>query len=460
MKPIFLEEKIFLEEELNIKLPDYCWKDGSKIYLNCKDDKPIIVFKVINGQLYLRKNIIKTIEDTIINVEYTIKNKVIKEQWINKTWEEEYQEIKPCIDALLEESIDETVKCIKRYPDHGIRKSNSGGKDSQLEELIVDEALQRLNKNPEDYCIDFCNSTNESPETYKRINNEKKSKKVIIHNPEKGMIRWLKEDKNYYLPTLFVRNCCSTYKENRINQDLDKNKNYLIFLGMRKNESNKRANYDWYLNDAIIKQGQRLNVPANWIRFLPAVNWKDEDVWLFIIHSKQDFNYMYRLGFNRVGCLICPNQDDYTDILIKKYYPFLWKRWEEVLEKNYEMYDIQKRLKWTLEEWKNGKWKLGISKELELIHLKPTNERVKKLAEIKGIPEALARKYFQKKCTCNKTLNPDEIAMFLKLNGRYENVDDSRQYLCKKCLCKEKGISEAEYKQLVIGFRNQGCNLF
>ena len=74
----------------------------------------------------------------------------------------------------------------------------------------------------------------------------------------------------------------------------------------------------------------------------------------------------------------------------------MWNRWEFALEKNYEITDVKNRLKWTLEEWKNGKWKLGISKEQGIIQNKPTKERVKELAEIKGISEELALKYFQK----------------------------------------------------------------
>lgn len=34
-----------------------------------------------------------------------------------------------------------------------------------------------------------------------------------------------------------------------------------------------------------------------------------------------------------------------------------------------------------------------------------------------------------------KKLNPDEIAMYLKLYGRYEGKTDDRTYLCKSCLC-------------------------
>ena len=50
--------------------------------------------------------------------------------------------------------------------------------------------------------------------------------------------------------------------------------------------------------------------------------------------------------------------------------------------------------------------------------------------------------------------------MYLKLTGRYEGVEDNRQYLCKKCLCDYMNISSNEYKEKQIAFSEEGCNLF
>lgn len=72
----------------------------------------------------------------------------------------------------------------------------------------------------------------------------------------------------------------------------------------------------------------------------------------------------------------------------------------------------------------------------------------------------MAEKYWDKKCLCGKKLNPDEIAMFYKIFGRYENQEDNRQLLCKKCLCEKLNITTKEYSEKVMEFRKQGCNLF
>ena len=71
--------------------------------------------------------------------------------------------------------------------------------------------------------------------------------------------------------------------------------------------------------------------------------------------------------------------------------------------------------------------------------------------------------YWNKKCSCGKKLNPDEIAMNYKLFGRYENIkadDDNREMLCKSCMCKKLNITSKEYADKVVEFRSQGCELF
>ncbi len=51
MKPIFEKERLFLEELLNIQIPQNCWRDGSKIYINY-DSRFVIRFKVEDGKCF------------------------------------------------------------------------------------------------------------------------------------------------------------------------------------------------------------------------------------------------------------------------------------------------------------------------------------------------------------------------------------------------------------------------
>lgn len=455
MKPIFKLEKEFLEKHLKIELPNNCWRSGSKIYLNLDEKKPILEFKVELGKLYIKKNRIKKIKDNLVII-------TSEGEMKNLTYEEEYLLREDEIESLVNESIEKTNEVLDRYPRYKLRPSISGGKDSLvLHDIVVNKVFK--DRNITDYFIDMFNSTNEVADTYKHVKNDLKLDIKNIHTPSKGWYRWLCEDKNYFLPSVMVRNCCSTFKEGQLTKILDKNEKYILFLGMRKYESSKRSFYDFYLNDAYKKHGKDVNLPkgADWIRFLPIVNWKDEHIWLYILHNKLKYNPIYDKGFNRAGCLICPYSSDYNDMLIREFYPSFMERWEYALEKNYELYNVENRLKWSLDEWKLGKQKQGTSKEQELISKKPTPERITELSNLKGISEDLAAKYFKRVCSCcDKKLNSDEIAMFLKIYGRYDGIDDNRDFLCKKHLCEKLGWTSKEYKERVSNFRSSGCNLF
>lgn len=323
------------------------------------------------------------------------------------------------------------------------------------------------------------NTTNDTADTYRQMYKEGLTKddiitpnislKIVNKNGESkrikkqmGWYQWIKEVKEYWIPNRLKRSCCSTFKEGQVKQVQDKSKKYITLLGVRKHESAKRAFYEFDIKKSYKnKQNKEYNMPDNWERIAPICYFTDVDVWLTIILKGIEVNPMYYKGFARCGCLICPYNTDYTDLLIQKYYPEQYKRWMNIISKNYEVKNVKDRLKWTLKEYQSGKWKTGISKEYEIINSKKTNEKIKELADIKGISCEMAEKYWNKNCKkCDKKLNPDEIAMFYKLYGRYENKEDNRKLLCKKCLCEDLKISQKEYTEKVKEFRNSGCNLF
>jgi phosphoadenosine phosphosulfate reductase len=447
-KPIFEEERQFFKENTNIELPTDCWRNGSKIYLDITCDKPIYQFKVDNKQIKITKNNSKYFKDyNQIKIPDLIKDNVNR------------------LNTLWDESVKATQDMILKYHDYFWIISHSGGKDSTVAYEVWKVALhnvQKINKDLKvNYVINFANTSNDTADTYKYIKSLPKDKLHIL-NPKQGWRQWIVKTKNYFIPSAMVRNCCSQYKEGQITKAYDNNVDTISLIGVRKFESAKRSKYEMIMdNDWRDKNFTTNTIPKRWTNFAPIINWKDEDVWLFILSRKLNFNRQYRLGFNRCGCLICPYQSDYTDLIIEKYYPQQWSWWENVLQKNYEIWHVFDRLKWTFEEYRNGKWKAGTSKIQELIQSKPTSERLKEVAELQGISENMAEKYFNKKCKCGKKMNPNELAMFYKTYGRYEDVkDDQRELLCKKCFCKENNITEKEYTQKSIEFRDNGCKLF
>lgn len=366
---------------------------------------------------------------------------------------------------LKNNSISHIVEYILQNPKHKYIISHSGGKDSTVIYDIWEKALKILKSKHTkifhqlEWIISFSNTSNDTADTYKYIKTQLRKDKLNILNPKVGFYQWVIKVKNYFTPSVMVRNCCSTYKEGQINKAYNKNRETTMVIGVRKYESTARSQYDYIMNNDFRKKIHKIsNLPEKWINFAPIVEWHDEEVWLYILKEGLKYNKQYDLGFNRCGCLICPFQSDYVDLIIQKYYPKQWDRWLKILEKNYELYAVKKRLKWSLEEWQQGRWKRATSKEQVLIQSKPTKEKIKELAEIKGISIELAEKYFKKKCNkCSKKLNPTEIAMNLKVYGRGMDVDKMQ---CKKCFCEQNDINKDQYKQMSIEFLEGGCELF
>lgn len=447
MKPIFEQERQFFKNKTGIELPTDCWRDGTKIYLDCTCSSPIYTFKVINKKI----NIVKNFTEKFINYQQKKTSELI-DLYTYK------------LNDLERNSVNVTYNYILNNPNIKYVVSHSGGKDSTVNYYIWQKALKLLELNPDIFNnlkweINFSNTSNDTADTYKYIKNDLPKDKLHILNPAIGFYQWIINVKNYFIPSAMVRNCCSTYKEGQISKYYNKKDNITMVMGLRKYESAKRANYDYIMDCNYIRNvlNKVPNIPETWVKFNPIVEWHDEEVWLYILRENLKYNNQYNIGFNRCGCLICPYQSDYIDLLIEENYPNQWNRWVNILKKNYELYDVANRLKWTLEEFVQGKWKVGTSVEQELIQKKPIKENIQRLAEVKGISEELASKYFQRKCNCGKKLNPDEIALNLKMYGREIEL---HRMECKKCFCKTNNISGKQYVEMVHNFRVEGCSLF
>lgn len=466
MKPIFEEERLFLNEILGIELPKECWRSSSKIYLDCTCEKPIYKFKVEDNVAYLTK------DDSDLFRYY--KQKTISE----------LQELyKDKIDNLVNKSIEFLYEYmfnpeLNHINDDIFVIGHSSGKDSTVNlHLYIMFLLDLYEKNEKEFYeildkteINFANTSNDTGDTYRFIKSipaylreyiaDVKDDKLVIMNPKEGWTQWIKR-KNYYIPTTFVRNCCSTYKEGQINKQYDKDKTMTHFIGVRKYESTKRAKYDYIMDyEKCKKIFGNANFPKTWTKACPIVEWHDEEIWLYILRENLAYNDMYNKGFQRVGCLLCPYQSNYNDLLIQRYYPKRWEWWMNIIEKNYEYTGVEKRLHWTLEEYQNGRWKTGISKVQKIITKKYTEERAIELSQVLGISLEMAKKYWNRNCECGKKMNPTEIAMFYKLYGRYEGMEDMRKPKCKKCVCEDMGITSKEYQTMYLDFRENGCNLF
>lgn len=202
--------------------------------------------------------------------------------------------------------------------------SFSGGKDSTVTADLVVRALN----NPSMVHI-FGNTTLEFPLTIEYVKRFRKNNpKTILKIAQNKEQNFYEVCKDIGPPARMMRWCCSMFKTGpitRVLNNLYRDKRILTFYGIRKCESTARSKYNRYedSNESVKIQKQ---VVAS-----PIFFWRDIDIWLYIIGEKIDFNDAYRLGYDRVGCWCCPNNNERAQFLSKIYMPDEYTKWREFL---------------------------------------------------------------------------------------------------------------------------------
>lgn len=187
--------------------------------------------------------------------------------------------------------------------------SFSGGKDSIVTAELVKRALLK-----EDFVIVFAETTLESEYTYAYIND------YIHKNPNLTYIRAdygteQKELWNIFGPPSRIHRWCHTlYKIAPIRKTLTKHlksptARILLIDGIRHEESGKRGNYE------NISYGTKGMLQIN---ISPILQWSSAEVFTYIFASNIPLNKMYRYGYARVGCLVCPYSSKWSEYLSNK----------------------------------------------------------------------------------------------------------------------------------------------
>ncbi len=65
----------------------------------------------------------------------------------------------------------------------------------------------------------------------------------------------------------------------------------------------------------------------------PIHEWSQLAVWLYIRKYRLPYNPLYEMGYERIGCFMCPASYLAEFELVKEKHPDLWRKWMEVLEK-------------------------------------------------------------------------------------------------------------------------------
>ena len=315
LRPVFPEERLLLELLLGEKPFTYVeksvWAANSRYYINGKSVSiPSKTFQEADTDA-----LSKMLEQNKGQNTYEYFDKHIA-SFINTN--------KLRLHYLKDEAYTFIKKAAEKYDEEHIVLSFSGGKDSTVTADIVIKTLG----NPSLVHI-FGDTTLEFPSTIEYATRYRKNHPLAIFQVAKN-----REQVFYDVcedigpPARMMRWCCSMFKTGpitRVINSLYRNQQILTFYGIRKSESVSRSKYNRIEDDAESVKIQQQTVAS------PIFFWKDFDIWLYILSEKVDFNDAYRLGYDRVGCWCCPNNNQRAQFLSRIYMPEQSKKWRDFL---------------------------------------------------------------------------------------------------------------------------------
>lgn len=427
MNPIFNEYIEFLNNTSKTKIKDlkegYFWLDKSIIKGFDKNGE-IHKFYRVKIEDDLSVDIIKSKSgyDNIADVDIA-------------SWQDLIELNLNRLQAIEEDSLSLIKEKMEKFNNYISIIPVSMGKDS----MVTAHLVRTLYPNTKAI---FNNTSLDVVETYKMAKNFPNCEMM---NPEKGFYQYVDQDK--MIPTRFARFCCRIFKVGVMVEKLDHNKPYLMWMGMRNEESATRSGYE----DEWVNTAEWGN--TCWQGILPIRKWSELDVWLYTIWRGLEINQKYKYGYSRVGCAIaCPYYTKSTWVLDKYFYKKGYERWRDILKK-----DFIENKKWlimncTIKEYLEVAWNGGTYRD------EPTEEVIKEFMKYNNLEDFdLAKKYFNKSCCeCDKRIKDKSVlAMNIKIHGRNVN-----KFYCKKCFKKLHNLSEDDWNSRLQSFRQSGCTLF
>jgi phosphoadenosine phosphosulfate reductase len=331
-KPVFVKEKQMLEAACGKKLPENLFKSKGRIY---HKGKMLLYISVQNGELIIKKDNIENMHGCLsINPNASM-------QYMEKAIEANL----PILYFLEKEATQAINEIVSKYPNLKLVVMFSGGKDSVVVAHLVSQAVI----NSRIVSLFFADTTLEHPETngYVKELAQNFGLPVTIEKANSDFVNMCNQLEP---PSRIMRWCCTIFKANPLNSFLNRNGGILSFDGIRRSESNRRRIYERLSgNKKALRQ----------LVFRPILEWSSLAVWLYIFAYKIPYNPVYEKGYARVGCIVCPFSSDFDDLLTRKFYPEITRKWEEILTTYFQTEYTDKFDPYQAEEWfKHGLWKM------------------------------------------------------------------------------------------------------
>ena len=193
--------------------------------------------------------------------------------------------------------ITKTIDTVKKP----VSVSYSGGKDSLATLLLVKDVVS-------DFEVMFADTGLEFPETVNNVDIVAKKYNLDIKTSTAKSSFWDSVEQ-FGPPTVQSRWCCKVCKLGPLTQLIEDNfeDGVLSFIGQRRYESHARAKSDPIWKNPWV---------ANQIGASPIQNWIALEVWLYIFYKNAPYNPAYEMGYDRIGCWLCPSASmaDFTHL--------------------------------------------------------------------------------------------------------------------------------------------------
>ncbi len=255
----------------------------------------------------------------------------------------ELQHNRQHLHEIEDEALQFLTHAIKRFSRRRLMVSFSGGKDSTVVSSLVRRALGHSN-----ILHIFGDTTLEDENTYDYVNRFRTENPLIPFFDACAEHDFHELVEEMGPPSRMMRWCCTIFKAGPINNILQSlgDQKVLTFYGIRRNESAQRSRYhktSWNddpdrLGIVIgVDQEAELNAVTVGAKIgqqataSPIIDWKEFDVWLYILLNELDFNKSYRLGYSRVGCWLCPLNSEWSELIGNIFFPEDSARWRKQL---------------------------------------------------------------------------------------------------------------------------------